>query len=255
EVDPAGGVGAGAGHLRVRDDVPLRLRCLGGFALEIGGRTVDEAAAKPMERSLLHLLALKAGAAAHREELVESLWPEAEPDAGVHRLQVAVSSLRRLLGPGPECVGYLVAREGDSYRLALPPGSDVDLWRLAQGVRRAVAARAIGDTAYEEACLAEAVAAYGGPLLPGDGPADWVVGPRGSLQATAADASIRLASLRMDAGRHLQAAEAARAGLAVDRYRDELWQVLIEAAERSGHQAEAVRARHDYAAVLEELGV
>ncbi|MGH9056620.1 MAG: BTAD domain-containing putative transcriptional regulator [Acidimicrobiales bacterium] len=248
-------VSGAAAHLRVRDDARLRLRCLGGFALEIDGRTVDEAAAKPMERSLLHLLALKAGAAVHREELVESLWPEADPDAGVHRLQVAVSSLRRLVGPGSEGVGHLLAREGDSYRLALPAGADVDLWRLTQGVRRAVAARAIGDAVYEDACLAEALAAYGGPLLPGDGPADWVVGPRGSLQATAADASIRLANLRLDAGRHLHAAEAARSGLAVDRYRDELWQVLIEAAERSGHQAEAVRARHDYAAVLDELGV
>ncbi len=75
----------------------VQLQCLGGFSLVVAGRQVDESAAKPMERALLHLLAMRAGEQVHREALVEALWPEAERDAGLHRLQVAISSLRRLL--------------------------------------------------------------------------------------------------------------------------------------------------------------
>ena len=82
-----------------------------------------------------------------------------------------------------------------------------------------------------------------------------MVDRRAGLQPAAADAAARLATLRLEQGQHRAATEAARAGLALDRYRDELWQLLIEAADRSGHLAEAGQARRAYAAVLGELGV
>jgi len=233
---------------------PATLRCLGGFSLTIEGRTVDESAAKPMERALLHLLAMRAGEQVHREALIEALWPEAEPDAGLHRLQVAVSALRRLLVVD-QTQTQLLAREGDSYRLALPEDSDVDLWQVDAHLRLAATARSTGQSTTEMEALAAVLAAYGGPLLPADGPADWVVGPRSILQAATTDAAARLAHLRLDSGDHHAAVEAARSGLSMDRYRDELWKLLIEAAERSGHHAEAGQARRAYAAVLEELGV
>jgi DNA-binding SARP family transcriptional activator len=234
----------------------VRLRCLGGFSLMIHDRVVDESVAKPMERALLHLLAMRAGEQVHREALIEALWPEAQPDAGLHRLQVAVSALRRLLSPGQQNGQQpLLTREGDSYRLALPEDSDVDLWQVEANLRRAVTARQVGELDPEEDALAAALSAYGGPLLPGDGPANWVVGRRSSLQVGAVDAATRLASLRLQRGDPQGAAEVARIGVSLDRYRDELWKLLIEAAERSGHHAEAGQARRAYAAVLEELGV
>jgi DNA-binding SARP family transcriptional activator len=229
--------------------VPVRLRCLGGFTLTVGGQTVDESAAKPMERALLHLLAMRAGEPVHREALIEALWPEADPEAGLHRLQVAVSALRRLLGAD------LIARDGDSYRLRLPKGADVDLWSFQVGMQAASAARAAGDNPSEETALAAAVDAYKGSLLPGDGPAEWVVGKRSALQGNFIEASARLATLRLQRDDPQAAAEVARAGLAVDRYRDELWKLLIEASERAGNHAEAGQARKAYEAVLEELGV
>lgn len=246
---------ASNGHTGRIAPAPVRLRCLGGFSLVIEGRTVDESAAKPMERALLHMLAIRAGEQVHREALIEALWPEAEPDAGLHRLQVAVSALRRLLAADQGAPRQLLAREGDSYRLALPEDSDVDVWQVDAFLRHAGTARTTGQSTPEVAALSAALAAYVGPLLPGDGPADWVVGPRAALQAAVADAAARLANLYLDSGEHQAAVEAARTGLSLDRYRDELWQHLIEAAERSGHHAEAGQARRAYAAVLDELGV
>jgi DNA-binding SARP family transcriptional activator len=232
----------------------VQLRCLGDFSLVISGQPIDEQVAKPMERALLHLLASRAGERIHREALIEALWPEADRDAGLHRLQVAVSSLRRLLAASAGDA-QLLARDGDSYRLTLPQESDVDLWKLNRALRQSGQARGGRDRPGEMAALAEALTAYTGPLLPGDGPADWAAALRASLQAQVADAAGRLASLRLEDGDPQGAVEAARAGLAVDRYRDELWKSLIEAADQSGHHAEAGRARQAYAAVLEELGV
>ena len=232
---------------------PAVLRCLGGFSLEIGGRAVDDTAAKPMERTLLHLLAFRAGDRVHREELIEALWPEADPDAGRHRLQVAVSALRRLLSDGSESAPMLL-RDGDTYRLSLPPDSDVDVWRVEQELKAAASARSRLDGVAEAVAIALALGAYAGPLLPTDGPAEWAVGARTRLQVTLADAAVRLAVIRRDSGDLPGAAEAARRGLEIDRFRDELWRVLIDVSERSGHRAEAGRARRSYAEVLEELG-
>jgi DNA-binding SARP family transcriptional activator len=233
----------------------VRLRCLGGFSLVVRGRTVDESSAKPMERALLHLLSMRAGEQVHREALIEALWPDAEPDAGLHRLQVAISSLRRLIASDGGEQPLLLAREGESYRLVMPEDADVDVWQVDAHLRRAALARHAGQSGPEEESLAAALSAYGGPLLPGDGPADWVVGRRDALQVATVDAAARLAGLRLQNGEPQTAAEAARTGLSLDRYRDDLWKLLIEAADRSGHHAEAGQARRAYAAVLDELGV
>jgi DNA-binding SARP family transcriptional activator len=231
------------------------LRCLGDFSLTINGSSVDETAAKPMERALLHLLCARANEAVHREALIEALWPDADPDAGLHRLQVAVSSLRKILGAaGPDGTG-LLSREGDAYRLSLPPGSDVDVAVLEHALERADRARGANDLVTEMQALREAIAAYRGPLLPGDGPAEWAVGTRTQLQGAVTDAAARLGALLLQDDQPQAAAETARAGLAVDRYRDDLWKVLIEGSERAGNYADAGQARRAYEAVLEELGV
>ena len=104
----------------------------------IDGRTVDESAAKPMERALLHLLAARAGEQVHREALIEALWPEADPDAGLHRLQVAISSLRRLLAvdsrrPGRSCwPGRAIPTVWPSRRTPT-----CDVWQFEAHLRRA----------------------------------------------------------------------------------------------------------------------
>jgi hypothetical protein len=64
-----------------------------------------------------------------------------------------------------------------------------------------------------------------------------------------------MASLLLEYDDPQASAETARAGLAVDRYRDDLWKLLIEASDRAGNHAEAGQARRAYEEVLEELGV
>jgi DNA-binding SARP family transcriptional activator len=236
-----------------RPGAPVRIRCLGGFEMEVEGRAVDEEAAKPMERALLHLLALGAGSPHHRETLVSSLWPDADAEAGLHRLQVAVSSLRRLVGRvnGNE----LVARTGDTYRLALPEGSSVDTARFEEAAERSVAARSAGDVAGERGALEEAFALYRGELLPADGPAEWVIEPRRWLIGRYSDVCARLAAALLEDDQPRETCRVARSGLTADRYRDDLWKLLIDGAEHAGNHAEAETARREYETLLNDLGV
>ena len=96
----------------------------------------------------------------------------------------------------------LLARQGDSYRLALPEDSDCDLWQFEAHLRRAAAAEQPASTAPRRRRWRRPSPRYGGPLLPGDGPADWVVDRRAALQQAAADAAARLANLRLERGQH-----------------------------------------------------
>jgi DNA-binding SARP family transcriptional activator len=231
------------------------LRCLGTFSLVVGGRPINETFAKPKERALLHMLVTRPGMTFHRETIIEALWPETDPEVGRHRLHVAISAVRRLLGDHPDGELSLLVREGDAYRLTLPDQADVDLWLLELQLGCAARAQEVGQTAGETEALAGALETYRGPLLPSDGPATWVVEERALLDTRVATAAARLAQLHIDNGCFDLAGKVARTGLAIDRYRDELWNLRIVAAQRAGHQAEASTARQSYERLLIELGV
>lgn len=256
--EAAGGQAGGAagGTAPVSADPPLRLRVLGAFSIEVGGHTIDLSAIKPRARVALRLLALHAPRPLHREVLCEALWPEADLDSATRNLQVAISSLRQSLEPGVGRGAHtLLVREGDTYRLALPEGSDADLVAFANHVVAGRAAQAGGDRASAVEAFSHAMLRYAGDVLPEDGPAEWVVGAREQVRVDAADVAARLAGLALQDGDPDAAYIAAERGLRVDRYRDDLWRRLVDAHRARGDQAAAARAERDYALILEELGV
>ena len=160
--------------MRPRADV--RVRTLGGFALDVDGRRVLLDGAKPRVRTLLRLLAVHAGAAVHREVIQDALWPEADAAAGARSLHVALSALRRWLDEVGAPIGAaLVAREGDAYRLDVASGDGrprAVRSRDGRGSRRAARGARPRSAAY-----ALALELYGGELLPEEGPAEWIVQP------------------------------------------------------------------------------
>ncbi len=255
--ESVGAAGAGvAADAVVVDAPPVRLRVLGQFQLEVGGHPVDLSAVKPRARTALRLLALHVPRSVHREVLCEALWPEADLDSATRNLQVAVSSLRQSLEPGVVRGAHtLVVRDGDAYRLALPEGSDADLVAFAADVEAGRAAHGAGDRPAAVEAFERAMDRYAGDVLPEDGPAEWVVGPRDRLRVDAADVAARLAGMALEDGDAEAACVAAERGLRVDRYRDDLWRRLVDAHRARGDQASAARAERDYAQVLEELGV
>jgi DNA-binding SARP family transcriptional activator/energy-coupling factor transporter ATP-binding protein EcfA2 len=230
--------------------------CLGGFRMELGGRVLGTGALRPRYRTALRLLALHAGRSIHRESVVEALWPEADECRGARNLHVAISTIRRFLEP-ELCRGApsLIVRDGDTYRLALPEDSVVDLWTLTSGLADGRAARTAGDLATAATAFHRAVQAYGGDLLPEDGPAEWVVKERDRYRLMAAEAAQSLAEVHLTGGDAAAATAAAEHGLRIDRYRDGLWRALVATCEFAGDQAAAARARRSYDEVLAELGI
>jgi DNA-binding SARP family transcriptional activator len=149
----------------------------------------------------------------------------------------------------------IIVRAADAYALVPPAGSEVDVVAFRDGLDAARKARGLGDVAGERAALIDLVAAYGGDLLPADGPAEWLVAERERARLAAAAAAERLAELEARLGDHPAAVAAARRGLEIDQFRDATWRVLIAACDAAGDAAAARRARQEYSAVLHELGL
>ena len=85
--------------------------------------------------------------------------------------------------------------------------------------------------------------------------AEWVLAERARYQLEVVECISALASAASADCQPLLAAELARSGLHIDRYRDDLWMTLTEALEASGSLAAASRALAEYRDILGELGL
>jgi DNA-binding SARP family transcriptional activator len=220
--------------------VEVRLRCLGGFRLEIAGKAVDWPPLRPRARALLLLLAIHHGRDVHRERLIDALWPDAPADAGTHRLQVAASTVRQCLaalGLGDQAV----QRHGDAYRLVLPEAW-VDLTEFETRLQRAYRSGAVED-------WSAALDLYAGELLPEVGPAEWVLPERERLRLAAADAAVQVAGLATEA----EALRAAQRAVELDPLRDSSWLLLAELQQSQGDPTAAAATRRHHARVCAEL--
>jgi DNA-binding SARP family transcriptional activator len=199
------------------------------------------------------MLAVRFGHGVHRDVLGEELWPDDDEASAAKKLQVAISSIRRVLEEAG--VNDLVRRVGDLYALRDDVLVMCDVRRFTATVADARAALARGDVNDAEPALRCALELYGGDLLTDEGATDWVVGERMQLQAAAVDVATSLGTLlleRCDAG---AAIEIGRRGLEIDHYADPLWRVLLQALQTNEDHAGHAVAASRYDAVLAELGV
>jgi DNA-binding SARP family transcriptional activator len=225
------------------------------FQVRRAGRPLDCSALRPKVRALFQLLAIHTPRLVHRERLLEALWPDLKPEAGVRNLHVAISQLRAFLEPGAGRGDHrLLLRDGESYRLALSHGDECDVLEFERAVTAWRRIRDTGRTEEIAGALRTAHRWYAGSLLPELGPTEWVVTERRRLRIRAADVAGALAEAELLLDRPGEAVEAARRGLELDRYRDRSWQLLIAAHREAGSTAAAERAQREYERVIRALG-
>ena len=163
-----------------------KIQMLGGLAARQGERIVDRFRTRK-GGEMLAALALHPGRALSREELLQWLWPDEEPEAARNRLRVELAALQRQLqAPGQTPVPLI-----EAGRLTLRLRSEAfhtDTaefeWDLDE------AARAAERTA-QIPLLAQAVERYRGELLP-EYDAFWIVAERERFAALHQEALRRL---------------------------------------------------------------
>src|SRR6476620_547644 len=78
-----------------RDPPLLRLELLGGFRVTLGDQVIEEPAWRLRKaRSLVKLLALAPEHVLHRDQLLDLLWPNLNPDAAANNLRYTLHVTR-----------------------------------------------------------------------------------------------------------------------------------------------------------------
>ena len=226
-----------------------RIQLCGRFAARVAGRRIDRELPGRQGRLLFAYLAANRDRVASRDELAEALWPRGLPSAPDLALSALLSKLRRLLPDG--------ALEGRSaIRLELGRHARVDVEAARDGIHRAEALIAARDW---YASIGPTLVAHNisqRRFLPGEEGA-WIDEPRRELQ------DIQVRALECTARRSLGiggaevavAERTARRLIDLSPYRESAYALLMQAFERQGNIAEALRVYESLRGLLrEELG-
>lgn len=231
---------------------PLTITNMGGFRIRRGVEVLPiYRGRKPI--SLFRYLLSREQHSAHREELMEALWPQARPREAAHSLHVAVSALRQYL----DC-------PNDSYLLfvagqyTLNPASliDDDSRTFAQASVQAESFWRSGDVIQAQQAYTTAIAHYHGDYYVDGQDLIWAVAERERLLTSYLTALERLGDIAM-AQQEFKAAAAAYARLLErDNYREDVYCQIMRCYLALGRRGEALSLYKRCLAMLaDELGL
>jgi DNA-binding SARP family transcriptional activator len=200
----------------------LRIELLGGFRVERAG------VARPVclwqrrtAKTLTKLLATHPGHRLHREQVLDILWPDVEPESALNSFGKALHAARRALEP------ELLPRESSAYLPLTDSMVALDtqrVWIDADHFERlAESALRQGDVAGYEYALA----AYGGELLPEDRYEDWCAERREHLAALHIQLLLGLAEAHEERGALSESAACLRDVLQHDATREDVHRRLM----------------------------
>ncbi|SES29935.1 Transcriptional regulatory protein, C terminal [Lentzea xinjiangensis] len=232
----------------------LRLVVLGPVRAWVGDREVSLGSARP--QAVFAMLALRAGAAVRRDDLVAGVWGQDAPATAEGSVHTYISLLRKALEPDRArgAASRVLESVGSGYRLRwAPDASDLAEFRAlrAQGQRQL----ADGDADAALESLDAALGLWRGEALAGlSGP--FAETRRRELAAERTAARELRAEAAMATGTHTDVIADLGALVAEEPLRERAYELLVLALHRGGRGAEALEVFRDARRVLvTELGV
>jgi SARP family transcriptional regulator, regulator of embCAB operon len=227
-----------------------RIQLCGRFVARVAGRRVEHDLPARKGRLLFAYLTANRDRVAGRDELVDALWPGEVPSAPELALSALLSKLRRLLPRG--------AIEGRvQVRLELGGGARVDVEAAREAIHRAEALVAARDwySSIGPTLVAHNISQR--RFMAGE-ESPWIEEVRRELdevQVAALECTVRR-SLALGEPEIAVAERTARQLIDLSPYRESGYAALMEAFERQGNTAEALRVYESLRGLLrEELGV
>jgi DNA-binding SARP family transcriptional activator len=210
---------------------PLRIRLLGGFLVSVGDRAVEESTWRLRKAaSIVKLLALAPNHRLHREQVMESLWPNLGRRAASNNLRQALHVARHTLAPTDRYLGLI----GEQIVLCpdAPLWVDVDAFEVAAKTVR----RSREPGAYEAA-----LELYAGELLPEDRYEEWAEERRQQVRELYLSLLVELAAQYEQRSEFRSAIEALSRAVAEEPTSEEVHVGLMRLYALSGRKAEALR--------------
>jgi DNA-binding SARP family transcriptional activator len=226
----------------------MEFRLLGPLEVVHDGAEVPIRGAR--QRELLALLLLHAGQVVSLDRLMDALWGESQPAAGVTALRVRVSQLRKALGP----VGGRLVTRASGYALVVE-GDELDLQRFERALDRAAAALVDDPAAAVEHATTALSLWRGAPLaeVAYSSYAQAAIARLEELRAAALELRIE-AELAL--GRHGRVVGELQQLVAEHPLRERMWGQLMLALYRDGRQADALAAyRAARKRLVAEIGI
>ncbi len=176
----------------------LEINLLGAFRTKVGGVPVEDCRwGRRSAKSLVKLLALKPHHALHREQVMDLLWAECEPETAVNHLNKAIYRARRALEPELKKGSDSRFISTPNKQIILNCSTDVSLFVDADEFER-LASVAVRNNDLEAG--RKAIDLYYGDLLTEDIYEDWIFVRRESLRILYRKAATKTAELYAAAG-------------------------------------------------------
>ncbi|HVN62908.1 MAG TPA: AfsR/SARP family transcriptional regulator [Gaiellaceae bacterium] len=223
----------------------LEIRLLGPFEVVAGGTLADVGGSK--RQALLAMLALRRSHVVSVDALVDGLWSEELPAAPRNAIHHHIARLRAALGEKS------IVGSADGYALT---DARVDAVRFEELLAETRAALRAGDPEAAADSVAQALALFRGPALPGLADTDWLRAEATRLDALHTDALEEHFEAALALGRHGEIVSAIRAAVDDSPFRERLHGQLMLALYRCGRQADALEAFRRARDILsEQLGL
>ncbi|QXE34553.1 winged helix-turn-helix domain-containing protein [Streptomyces sp. GMY02] len=226
-----------------------------GFRFAVLGPTrawrddVELQLGSPQQRATLTTLLLREGGPVALDELVDTIWGEADaPRTAVGTLRSYVSRLRRVIGAD------VIDSTGGGYALRTPPGT-LDLMLFRERIERAQTAHRDHEPALAATLFRDALALWrGAPLAGAHGvTADARRTLLTQMRLTAVESRF---AVELELGRHVELIAELSAQVAEQPMRERLRELHMLALYRSGRQADALASFQQGRELLaEEIGV
>jgi DNA-binding SARP family transcriptional activator len=227
-----------------------RIQLCGRLVVRLEGRRIEDALPGAKGQLAFAALVLNRHRRIDRDELLVAVYGEDAAPDHQPRLSVLLSKLRRVVGPEP-------LRGRAQIELVLPANAFVDVEAALDGLHRAESHIARGEWAEAWGPSGVAYHIASRPLLPGhDRP--WLDEWRRRLDDVRVRGLECFAAARLGLGGPTlpQAADCARRLIELAPFRESGYQILMEALERSGNVAEALRVYDQLRVMLrDELGI
>ena len=227
------------------------MQLLGPLEVDVGGRVA--VIARPKERAVLTMLALRAGEPVSEDTLVDALWGDAPPRTATKTLRSHISRLRGALAPSEGAIAIDTTPRG--YRLACPPET-IDAVRAVRLLRDGRDAALRGDHAGAAASFAEARRLWRGRPIDEFADEPWARADTARFDALHDLIIEEWVDAELACGRHAALLPELEARTRAHPLRERLWMQRMLALYRCGRQAEALRVYHELRTTLStEIGI
>lgn len=216
---------------------PIKVKGLGQFSVWVGNRPIPDGAwNRRKSGELFRYLLLHKGYSASREEVMDELWEDNDPETVQDLLHQATSTIRRILEPDlPDKFPSRYLRvEGDRIFLRLPPGSYLDFEYFESQIQPTIQGG-------KPQALQRILGIYVGELFPMDQYSDWSLRKRTQLNEYHALGLLALCQMWLNVGEYMLVIQGVRQILAEDPWNEDAAFLGMQAFVRMGDKPKAVK--------------